>query len=173
MMANIQRLTRKKLGTILLEAGIIDDIQLQAALTEQAETHEVLGEILVRHGFCSEHDIVTVVASQFSLPFLAAEQIDLVPQMATLLPPAFLRKHLIAPLDRFGTCLSLLTAGLLTAEVVAQIEQRTGCDVQLFIGTISDVKELLTQMAEADPSRQPESARPAAAAPAAKSSASH
>ena len=155
-MANLQRMTRKKLGEILIQAGVIDDLQLQTALTEQGRTNELLGEILVRRGFVTETDIVQTIAVQFSLPYLSAAQVEPSPAVAGLLPLDLMRKHQIVPLDRFGNVLTLVSAGMLNAEVLAQIEQHTGCEVQLFVGTLTDVKTLIAQI---------ESASPAASAP--------
>lgn len=145
-MAKVQRMTRRKLGEILVQSGVIDDLQLQAALEEQRRTQELLGEVLVRRGFATETQIVQIIAEQFSVPYLGAVQIELNPRTAHLLPPEFMRQHLVVPLDRFGNCLTVLIAGMLNADVLAQIEQQAGCTVRLFIGTVSDVRELITQV---------------------------
>ena len=145
-MVRVHRLTRKRLGQILVEAGVIDEVQLQGALAQQKRTRQPLGEILVSHGFCTETDIVKVLVSQYSLPFLSADQIELVPRVVRLLPMEFLREHLIVPLQRFGNCLALLATGVPAPEVLDAIQRQTGCEVQLFVSTVSDVKSLLERV---------------------------
>lgn len=158
-MANLHRMTRKKLGEILLQAGVIDELELKTALVEQGRTHQLLGEILVQREFTSEVDIAKTLVTQFSLPYLSAQDIDLPPYAADLLPIDLMRAHLLVPLDRFGTCLTLLVAGLLDAEVLQEIEQHTGCTVQVFVGTASDVRDLIGRIEalarEAPPVRSP------------------
>lgn len=163
-MANTQRMTRKSLGEILIQAGVIDDPELQAARAEQAQTNEPLAEVLVRREFATEAQIAQTLASRLSLPYLSAAQVDVSPSAAALVPPALMRAHGLVPLDRFGTCVTLLVSGLLSTEVLEQIEQHTGCEVHLYVGTASDVRELIDRLdgqaeAEADPSA--EAARPA------------
>ena len=46
VMPNIRRMTKKKLGEILLTEGIITPEQLDKALKEQRNTDKLLGEIL-------------------------------------------------------------------------------------------------------------------------------
>jgi type IV pilus assembly protein PilB len=154
-MANIQRMSRKKLGEILVQAGVIDDLQLQAALTEQARTKELLGEVLVRRGFVTETDIVQTIALQFSLPYLSAEQIELAPAALDLLPLDLMRQHQVVPLDRFGPIVTVLCAGLLNTDLLNQIEQHTGCEVQLFITTATDVKTLIGRIEERASAEEP------------------
>ena len=43
-----------KIGQILVNAGLIDDKQLEIALSEQAKTGSKLGQILADHGFTTE-----------------------------------------------------------------------------------------------------------------------
>ena len=169
-MANIQRMTRKKLGEILVQAGVVDDLQLQAALAEQAGSGGLLGEILVRRGMVNETDIVRTIATQFSLPYLSAEQLEISSKVAKLLPVEFMRRNHLVPLDRFGNCLTVLIAGMLGADVLTQIEKQTDCKVRLFIGTASDVRELIAQIdavAAENKDKPDKSEKPAPAPPAA------
>ena len=48
---------RKRLGDHLVEAGLVNDVQLRYALSEQATVPLKLGEILVRHGWLTEQTV--------------------------------------------------------------------------------------------------------------------
>jgi hypothetical protein len=52
-------------------------------------------------------------------------------------------KHLFIPLDRFDSILTICMGGLLSNELVSAIIEQTGCDVEVYIGTISDVRRAL------------------------------
>jgi CheY-like chemotaxis protein len=56
---------RKKFGEILVEAGVVDDIQLRQALARQRGTAKRLGEVLEELGVVKEKDIAVAVAHQF------------------------------------------------------------------------------------------------------------
>ena len=62
-MANIRRLTRKKLGEILLAQGLVSNEQVQEVISEQENTGELSGEIFVRWDNASEYDIACAVAT--------------------------------------------------------------------------------------------------------------
>ena len=59
---------RKKLGDFLIEAGLIDDMQLRAALAHQATGTGRLGSILIEMGFIGEADLTRVIAEKLRIP---------------------------------------------------------------------------------------------------------
>ncbi len=58
---------RKKFGEVLIEAGVLDESTLQAALQEQKRSGKRLGQILEEQKVISEQDIAVVLARQFGL----------------------------------------------------------------------------------------------------------
>jgi adsorption protein B len=61
---------RKRMGDIMLERGLATETQIARALTEQERTRQPLGQILVRLGVLSEHDMLIIVARQRNGPGL-------------------------------------------------------------------------------------------------------
>src|SRR3954454_12430341 len=61
---------RELLGPLLLEAGLLDQSQVEEAAREGQETGERLGEVVVRHGWASEDDVARVLAEQAGLEYL-------------------------------------------------------------------------------------------------------
>jgi hypothetical protein len=59
----------KPLGTLLVEKGFIDDVELKQALAVQGEEGGFLGEILVERGWLSAADLVLALAAQLGLDF--------------------------------------------------------------------------------------------------------
>ena len=58
---------RKRLGEILLEAKVVDEGQLQAALQRHWSTGRRLGDILKDLGMVTERDIAVALARQFGI----------------------------------------------------------------------------------------------------------
>src|ERR1700737_3845370 len=69
---------RKRLGQLLTELGVVDELQIQSALGHQKQWGGKLGTILVQKGFCREEDVVRVLAQHLALPVvrLAGVKID-------------------------------------------------------------------------------------------------
>ena len=59
---------RKRLGELLVEAGEIDQMQLQAALGHQKQWGGRLGEVVVQMGFTTEERMVKTLSRQLDIP---------------------------------------------------------------------------------------------------------
>ena len=67
---------RKKLGELLLEAGVIDQKRLDAALAEQQRWGGRLGRIIVSMKILSEEAIVQALARQLSIPITDFQELE-------------------------------------------------------------------------------------------------
>jgi len=161
IMANIRRLTRKKLGELLLAQGLVTNEQVQEVISEQENTGELSGEIFVRWDYASEYDIACAVATQFSTPFIRCTSYKIPRDVITLLPPPFMRRHLIVPIDKFGDTLAVVIAGPIEDDaIVDQLEEITQCSIQVYIGTVSDVKAAIEQIETRLKTKQPPAPQP-------------
>jgi type IV pilus assembly protein PilB len=61
--------SRPQIGQLLVQAGLIDSIQLQAALGHQRRWGSRLGEACVYLGFFSEEQVLPVLAKQHGVEF--------------------------------------------------------------------------------------------------------
>ncbi|MGH9282477.1 MAG: GspE/PulE family protein, partial [Acidimicrobiales bacterium] len=89
---------RPRLGELLQEAGLITDVQLQAALDEQVGTGARLGQVLLSQGSVTESQLLQVLAGHFGLRWVDLE--DQVPDVAVgrLVRESFARRHLVLPI---------------------------------------------------------------------------
>lgn len=58
----------RKLGDLLVEQGLITNLQLSVALSAQQSTNRRLGEILLERGYASEEQISACLAEQYGYP---------------------------------------------------------------------------------------------------------
>lgn len=65
---------RKRIGDLLIEAGLITREQLQIALDEQKKTGELIGAILYGRGFISQKDLFTVLSMSYSGEYAQEEE---------------------------------------------------------------------------------------------------
>ena len=64
---------REKLGEILIKAGVIDELGLQRALSEQQRWGGQLGRYLVELGLITEELLVRALSTQYKLPAVALD----------------------------------------------------------------------------------------------------
>ena len=60
------------LGELLIEAGAIDENELQSALALQKQYSGKIGELLINQGSCTEDDVLVALSCQLDLPRLQA-----------------------------------------------------------------------------------------------------
>jgi len=123
----------KRLGDLLLDANLIDEIQLRVALQEQASTGERLGSALVHLGFIDEAVLAAFLSKQTNLPcvnihglFVPQEILDLVPRTAAI-------EHSVVPIRRSGDLLYLAMADPFDQKAIEVMERVTGLTVMPLI----------------------------------------
>jgi len=90
----------KKLGELLLEARLLDEMQLEEALAAQRYTGLRLGKLLVQQGFLRDSQIVDILSRQLRIERYAPEKYPVDLSLSRLIPMDFARKYQAAPLKK-------------------------------------------------------------------------
>ncbi|MFM1920058.1 MAG: hypothetical protein RLZZ303_1692 [Candidatus Hydrogenedentota bacterium] len=91
---------KRRMGDILVEAGILSSEQLESLLAEQSGgKHKRLGALLVERGITSEEMIAKVLAAQLKLPFVDLSAFEIVEAAALQLSGELARRHECIPID--------------------------------------------------------------------------
>jgi type IV pilus assembly protein PilB len=162
-MARLTRMTRKRLGDVLVEQGMVDEAAVKEALKEQRSTGELLGEVLVRMGYVTEMNIAGAIVTQFALPYIQLSQYRISPEILKVFPPQTMRQYRFMPLDRMGDVMSIAVGGLLNEDVLSELEKVVGCKILVYITVQSEVIQAIQK---AFPETPEEAAAAAAAAKA-------
>jgi hypothetical protein len=88
---------RKKIGELLIEAGVVTEEQVRVALGRRgAPGNQRLGEVLVAQGLCTSADIGRALAAQTGLPFVELPE-DIPPAVTGLVSVDFQSEHRVLP----------------------------------------------------------------------------
>lgn len=142
-MVNIAKLTKKRLGELLVNEGLLTEDQVKEALNEQKKTGELLGEVLVKLGYVTEMDIARTIATQFGLPYIDASRYFVSKDVLNVCTAEELMRYQMVPLDKIGSILIIAVSGLLNEEVFEELEKRTSCNIHLFVSTSSQVLQAI------------------------------
>ena len=142
-MVSLNRLTKKKLGEILVEQGLLTPEQVQDALRMQHQTGLMFGETLVQNKLITEDKIVAVLVSQFGIPYVKPSNYKIPKELLEIFEPAVMRKFQFVPMDSIGNVLVIAIAGLLSEDVFKEIETQTGCSLQVFLTKMSEIEAVL------------------------------
>lgn len=92
---------KKRLGDLLVDAGVITGEQLELALKEQEKRKEKLGLILVDLGFTTEHEIAEGLCEQLGMEMVSLHAICIPEEIIGLVNESVLRKYSLIPFS-FG-----------------------------------------------------------------------
>lgn len=89
---------KKRLGELLVEAGLINDYQLRSALAYQQQWGGRLGAALVKLNLIEEDRLLAFFARNFRLPAIDFARIRVLPAVLGLIPKEMAVRHHIMPL---------------------------------------------------------------------------
>jgi type IV pilus assembly protein PilB len=125
---------KRKLGEILLEAGLINEFELRRALSDQRQWGRPLGVTLVSMGFVSEAELMRVLSDQLCYPVADLDLKIVAPEVIELVPYEIATKHHCLPLtvQPKGSVMELYLAMCDPTDlaVVDDIRFRTGHEVR-------------------------------------------
>lgn len=136
----IRKVINKQLGELLIDVGIINQSQLDQALTAQKEKGGLIGEILVELGFAKEEDITKALTAQYGFPYLPLSSYEVNTEIINVIPSRVARQYLLIPIDKVGNNLSLVVSNPLNVQAIEDVELISGCRVQVFVSTLSEIK---------------------------------
>lgn len=137
---------RKRLGEILIEQGSLDQEQLAKALAHQKENGGLIGQILIKLAFVTEEDIVIALATQFNFPYLPIANFEINRKAVESVEEKFARANLVVPIDRIHNVLTVVMADPANENVVRELEAQSGCRVQAFVSTVTEIQQALLKL---------------------------
>lgn len=89
---------KPRIGDILVQAGVIDEMQLSSALGEQARWGHRLGVTLIKMGMVEEGHLVRALATQLDLPVASLAGKRISEDVIALVPTRVASEHGVIPL---------------------------------------------------------------------------
>ena len=137
--------TRKPLGQLLLDKGLIKPEQLDRALEEQKRSNhqKLLGEIVVELRICTEDQVTEALALGYGVPYARISPRIADPRAIALLSKEFLEKHQVLPLFLVEAMLTVAVSEPANVFLLEEIERISGYNVQVVAATSRDIRATL------------------------------
>jgi len=137
---------RKKLGQILVEAGLISEDQLVSALEKQKKgTKKHLGKIIVENGWAKNEDICQALSKQLNIPYIKLKDLDIPGEVLETISRKQANRRLILPYEKTGRRLRLAMANPLDYSTIDEVKFRTGLDVSVAVAAEEDIRETIEE----------------------------
>jgi len=142
-MKHFKKVSNKQLGEVLIERGVINHEQLNIALEQQKAQGGLVGEVLVNLKFATEKDIAQALTCQYGFPYLPLVNYEIDQEVIQSVPENVCRQFCMVPIDKIGNSLTLAMANPLNVQAAEDVELITGCTVQTFVSTSTEIKQAI------------------------------
>lgn len=133
----------KPLGQLLVERGVITNSQLRKSLEIHQQEQGLIGEIIVKLGFAKEENIAYCLSLQYGFPYLPLENYEISAEVVSLVPKNVCSHYCLVLIDKIGKTLTIAMANPLNDHAIEDLEDLTGCDIQIFVSTPSDIRNCI------------------------------
>jgi hypothetical protein len=133
----------KKLGDMLKEAGLIDDFQLQSALSHQRNWGGKLGSIFIELEFIREEDLARVIAEKLRIPYVNLFEPEIPENVIKLIKPDVAKKYHVIPAKRDKNSLTLAMSDPLDIEAIDGIRFITGLNIKPSLALESEIRDAI------------------------------
>ncbi len=133
----------KQLGQLLIDAGLIDEHQLEEALQYKRDHNVYLGKAILSMGLVTEKQMAEALSDQLGLPYLDLMSYEVQSSVLDLVDEKTALKFKIMPLYTLDNSLAIATTDPLNVEVIDDLAQKTGKEINLVMATESDIEQAI------------------------------
>lgn len=133
------------LGELLLREKLLTSDQLKNALDYQKKNGTALTTALVSLRYVTEEDMAKALSRQLGYPYIDLNQFEVYPEVINLIPVEIAKKHMIMPIHRIRSFLTLAMVDPTDLDIIEDIRFRTGLSIQPVITSESGIMNAISK----------------------------
>lgn len=126
-------MARKKLGEILIEAGLATEAIIAAGLDEQRRWGGPLGRVMVDRGLLAEDALVKALSTQLRMPTVDVRTLQVPREVLDLVPAELALAHNVLPVKLDGKSLDVAMGDPTNLAIIDELQIRAQLDVMPLI----------------------------------------
>ena len=138
-----------RLGELLIKEGLINEAQLEKAISLQRKEGGRLGEVLIKLGIVKEDQLVSTLGKQLGIPYFSLGtgmlKAALNQNLERLIPHDFALKNYVLPLSRTLRSLTIAMADPLDLILIDNLKKLTGCEINPVIATRAEINKAIEE----------------------------
>ncbi|MCF6092695.1 Flp pilus assembly complex ATPase component TadA [Microaerobacter geothermalis] len=138
-------MTRRRIGDILVESGIITDQQLKQALQEQKGSGMKLGDLLIDRGYITEQQLIEVLEFQLGIPHVQLHRQKIDDKIINMIPDKIAKKHRVLPLRLENNKLIIAMSDPLDYYAIDDVRMSTGFQVEPVIASKEELNRAINR----------------------------
>ena len=136
--------TKKKLGEMLIEAGLLTEEQLRKALEDHKVSGLKLGQFLIKQGVVSESVLVNLLSQQLKVDKYRPDTHTISLDVTKLIPAEMAQKDQVVPLSKNGSLLMVAMTDPMDIMSLDKIELVSNAEVEPVICTEQEFNHLFS-----------------------------
>jgi type IV pilus assembly protein PilB len=140
-----KRLESLRLGQMLVRANLITPEQLAQALALQKTSGGRIGSNLAKLGYIGEEEIASFLSRQYGVPAADLNNVKVDPAIIKLIPAEVADRHLIIPLSRTGSTLTVAMANPSDIFVIDDLRFMTGYNINPMVAPETSIRNALNR----------------------------
>lgn len=136
--------TRKRLGDLLLEAGLITEDQLQSALKDK-KPNQKLGDALLKKGFITEQQLIEVLELQLGIPHVSLYRYPFDTNLFNLVPKETAKRNLLIPIKKQDDKLYVAMADPIDFFAIEDLRLSTGFQIEPVLASKDDILRAISK----------------------------
>lgn len=136
---------RKRLGDMLVEAGLITDDQLNQALAEQKNSGLKLGDVLISQGYITEQQKIELLEFQLGIPHVQLHRQKIDEKVVRMIPDHLAKKYQVLPLRIESGKLIVAMSDPLDYYAIEELRMVTSFEVSPVISTKDELNRAIAR----------------------------
>ncbi|NQU18566.1 type II secretion system protein GspE, partial [bacterium] len=134
---------KKRLTDILVENKHITKEQLEKTLEIQKNTGQELRDILMKEGFISEKELLSVLSKELFIPYLDLSRYKIDSQIATLIPEKVSKQYKVVAISLIGNILTVAMFDPLNIFTIDDLKVFTRYEIDPVIASEKEILKIL------------------------------
>jgi general secretion pathway protein E len=135
----------KKLGHMLVEAGLLTEEELAPAVEEARRRQVRLGDYLVEEGLVRALDLATTLSEQLGYPIIDLKIQAIQPEALALVPEGYARQNDLIPVEIRDGRLVVVMSDPGNIQLLEDLEARARMDIQPAVGIPADIRQAINR----------------------------
>ena len=141
----------KRLGQILIDLGLIDEMQLATMLEEQVSRGgELLGKVGVSLGFYTEEQLGEALAEQWGTTFVTLYDRTIKGDVLPLISEPMAQLYRVVPLELSGNRLTIASSEPQKIQIADELRVFLGYDIHVVVATEAEIGKVIEKFYSAE-----------------------
>jgi len=134
---------KDKIGNLLVRAGVITQEQLDHALSMQAKSGGLIGQILVKNGYLNKKSLFEFLQKQMGVDFVDLESIQIDEEVLHLVSSSIAKMHNLIPIEKSNNYLKVAMSDPMNIFSIDDLSLTTGLEI---IPCLADEEQIAIQI---------------------------